>query len=1448
MKTTALSRFAWMLFLLGLFTSVHAEDTDIYSENVSNTGVPNVLLVLDNAASFSASVASPCTYVDGTSPSLGRTAGGIEQCAIYNVVSSLPAGAINLGLMIYNANNITDWQGANCGGSQGGCLAVPLTLMSGQAKTDFLAWVKSWKDSSAGPGTYWIKTSNQANGATMQEVWAYYAGQIGLSGRNYASIQPPAGCQKNFVIYVGNAYLTNTTPGDGVSSTVSPSGSLAAAPGVTAAQKTPIVIPSGNYGTSAFSCGYYDFTKVNHSDSSGLYADEWARYMNQTDLYGSFSEIQTITTYTVGMLGPQCSPAYPALLKSMADNGGGKYFATSDYSEISTAILKILNEVQAVNSVFASASLPVSVNATGTYLNQIYLGMFRPDASGNPRWLGNLKQYKFILQYNDPANPNPNNATLTLGDANGNPALSSAGTGFLAPTAVSFWSNVDKTKAPDSTGGFFINDSKGVGGTYDSPDGELVEKGGVAQQTRSSYLTVDYNATPETPRKLYTYCPTGTGCVADLTDASNRFATTNTAITDAMLAAVAKVSVSSITRIGTTATVTTSGAHGFNNGDSVTISGADQADYNGTKNLIVTSGPTSNTFAFTVAENPPTPATGKYTASLPGQPLPVMSMTRATGSLTVNVTTGTGTTPINHGFVNGQWVAVKNTSTTVLPDESRYGTTGAQITVTGPSTFTYNVIEEGPAPIAGNGTATVSGGGTPVNILSATAKPSPGIQRPAPGQTDPLVVLVTTATRHGFAAGNTVTLSGVTDANGLSVSLYGLTTQVVSIIGQRNNSTSFTIKIPYTTPRSPATAGIYAVDGSADLTNITSLSRIGNEVTATFISTHKFVDGEVVDIGAQSGVVNPAIESAYTGPVNIYGVDATNTSFKYFVNTSPATPATGTITAWKAGVSDRGALINWLRGENNFGDEPQPGFGYTVRQSVHGDVLHSRPAVVNYGDGRGLVLFYGANDGVFRAVNGSQTAAIGSVQAGGELWGLILPQHYLQLNRQRVNSPELKFPSTVLPSARPKDYFIDGLTGSLVQYDANGVVSKAYIYITMRRGGRFIYALDVTTPTTPKVLWRIDAATTPGFAELGQTWSRPRMTLVKGYVDGNGKPKPVLVFGAGYDAAGEDAEPPTADTMGRGIYVVDAETGALVWRATSATDTSTCPTGASCASVTGMKWAIAADISVLDRDNDGVMDRLYAADLGGNVWRVDLETVTSGAPANWQVTKLAALGCASGVCGSGVSPRKFFFPPNVVSVGVTGGTGSYDAVMLGSGDREHPLASTNTSSSYFVTNRFYVLKDTKTGMDANAGSAWTPITEAALFDATSVNYNDTLSGYYVTFARGEKAVNASITTRGTTYFGTNRPIPQSPNSCSSNLGEAKSYALDPFTGGYTSTIFDGGGMPPSPVAGIVSMTLPNGEEFKQAFCIGCGGKTALSPVDPSKKVPKKPRRVYWYKK
>ena len=1083
------------LLMMGFSANLRAEDTDIYVDNAATDGVPNILFVMENGANADALVSGGgCANYTGTTevPSLGVKAFGVLQCALVDAINSLPdSGTVNIGLMVSNASGFASdtrtlldaGYHEVCSTDVGGCLIRKLTLMNAANKASLVAFIKSWKSTGSNTASSFnIKVNSAFPGTMMQESWAYLSGKVGMSGTSYANSILASGCQKNFVIYIGNTDKNpsnegNPSPYDGTNALTSTQ------VGATAAQLAAIT------GSITFKPPVCSSTTAD-SNTSPIYdnwADEWARYMYQKD-GGTATQLgaQNITTYTIGINSPTCLATTAALFKSMAMNGGGKYYSAANAAEITAALSATLNEVQAANSVFSSASLPVSVNAEGSYLNQIYLGMFRPDGSGAPRWLGNLKQYQLVKN---------SSGSLVLGDATGSPAISSAGTGFISPNAVSFWTSKDTTKLPDYSatagkGGFYVNDPKGVPlSPYDSPDGEVVEKGGAAQQLRLEALVANFGSTEGSstnPRRLYTYCPSGVSCNAALTNSSNAFSVGNAGIAS--------------TAFGT------------------------------------------------------------------GTPLP-----------------------------------------------------------------------------------------------------------------------------------------------------------------------------------------------------------------------------------------------------------------------------------------DRNTVIRWVRGEDNAGDEKGPGGTITVRPSIHGDVLHSRPLVINYGDSRGIVVFYGSNEGVFHAVNGNQTGAIGTVPAGDELWGIVLPEHYGQLNRQRLNSPELKFPSTILPTAQPKDYFVDGPSGAYQKLKADGTIDKAYIFMTMRRGGRFIYALDVSTPTAPVVLWKIDA-NTAGFSELGQTWSRPRLTLLQGG-GSTISTTPVLVFGAGYDPA-EDTEPPGKDTMGRGIYVVNAATGALIWSASSS-----CTPSATCQKVAGMNYAIPSDIAFVDRDLNGLTDKMYFGDLGGNIWRAD---VSDPSTSNWTVTRLAALGCGSGTCTSGTTPRKFFFPPSVLTVKPSGDAGSYDLVSLGSGDREHPLKNTATGSSYNVADEFYTIRDTGTSVGTPVTSG---VTKANLFNATIAQYDGTLNGFYVDFNTGEKAVNAPLAVNGSIFFATNRPVDRS-STCVSNLGEAKAYAVSPFLGTTTTNILPGGGLAPSAVSGVITIVTTSGTTTtttEEKFCIGCGisvntdgtkgiCNSALENCNAVPTIPKNMKRTYWYRK
>lgn len=509
MKTGALK--VLLLTCFCAFQSIsRAEDIDVFAGTSGSSGAANLLLVLDNAANFSSNAPGQSCIIDGVATALSGTVGGVEQCALHAVVSSLivtSTATLNLGIMTYKSGNVVDYLGVGCGGGNnaGGCLLYPMTPITTLSRPALLAWIKTWTTSGSGAGA--IKANNEATGATMQEAWAYFAGKTGLSGKSYAGIAPSAPCVKqNFVVFVGNSYGSSGSPGDSTGD-AGPANALLgtnstsfmnASPAATTAQKSIISDTPLDTNTS---CGPVSFPS-NH-ENTGFYADEWARYMLS----------QGIATYTVGVLGSSCQASYAWLLSSMGRQGGGKYFPTSDYTGLKLAFETIFSEILSINEVFAAASLPVSVNSQGTYLNQVFMGMFRPNVHALPRWEGNLKQYK--LGYTG--------GVLRMQDADGTAALSTT-SNFFNSCSRSFW-----TPALAATDGYWnLNQTAnctGYAASSNTPDGNLVEKGGQGYRLRS--------ATPST-RTVKTCSPTFSSCTAaapGLTD----FNTGNSALTDTLL-------------------------------------------------------------------------------------------------------------------------------------------------------------------------------------------------------------------------------------------------------------------------------------------------------------------------------------------------------------------------------------------------------------------------------------------------------------------------------------------------------------------------------------------------------------------------------------------------------------------------------------------------------------------------------------------------------------------------------------------------------------------------------------------------------------------------------------------------------------------------------------------------------------------------------------------------
>ena len=542
---------------------------------------------------------------------------------------------------------------------------------------------------------------------------------------------------------------------------------------------------------------------------------------------------------------------------------------------------------------------------------------------------------------------------------------------------------------------------------------------------------------------------------------------------------------------------------------------------------------------------------------------------------------------------------------------------------------------------------------------------------------------------------------------------------------------------------------------------------------------------------------------------------ATSTNPTYAVNRKLLTrTATGStlvnFDTTSSGLSSD--LVNFISGQD-VNNERNTGAQTQTRPSIHGDVIHSRPLPLNFGSS-GIFVFYGSNDGFFRAVE---------AETGKEHWAFVAPEFFSRMQRLKdqtplVNYPNLAGPGDVATIGTPKDYFFDGSTGVYQNADNSAV----WIFPSMRRGGRMIYGMDVSSIDNPRLMWAKgcpnlsdDSGCSTGMSGIGQTWSTPQVAFIKGY----SKTAPVVIIGGGYDNC-EDANTgaPTCTTAKGGfVYILDAATGNLLASLKT-------------------KRGVVGDVSLVDTDGDGMPDYAYAADLGGNVYRIDFidgPTTNNPLAANaWQIYRVAYTNDIN-------NARKFMFGPALLY------NKGFVYLALGSGDREHPLSWQYPYIS--VTNRFYLALDNlslKPTTDSAGLNLDTSLTNST--DPTDCNSPNTLpggssSGWFMDLAKGEQVVTSALIVGGTVSFSTNRPIVGGAQSCSTSLGEARGYMVNLFNasgtlgvdgvcGGTRSSVFAGGGLPPSPVL-ATGVPVKMADGTVRRFDVGIGTPKSPSPID-----------------
>jgi hypothetical protein len=261
---------------------------------------------------------------------------------------------------------------------------------------------------------------------------------------------------------------------------------------------------------------------------------------------------------------------------------------------------------------------------------------------------------------------------------------------------------------------------------------------------------------------------------------------------------------------------------------------------------------------------------------------------------------------------------------------------------------------------------------------------------------------------------------------------------------------------------------------------------------------------------------------------------------------------------------------------------------------ILGDIYHSTPLVVgppvfNFPDAafpqkystfktswknRKTIIYVGANDGMLHGFKDSD---------GTEQFAAVPMNLHGKYKELRKNAHQFYIDS----SSRAYDVFFGGQWQTIV---INGE----------RGGGNYYFAVDVTNPANPQMLWE---TTDPA---MGNTWSRPEI----GWVRISGVEKFVAFVGGGYS---------TTDDVGNTFYVIDVQDGSILRKFTIGASTNKVPAGA----------------TAFDSDLDGRVNGVYFGDLNGVLWKIKIDGEED--ISKWQLINLYTPGTNSPV----------FYPPAV---------------------------------------------------------------------------------------------------------------------------------------------------------------------------------------------------------
>ena len=280
-----------------------------------------------------------------------------------------------------------------------------------------------------------------------------------------------------------------------------------------------------------------------------------------------------------------------------------------------------------------------------------------------------------------------------------------------------------------------------------------------------------------------------------------------------------------------------------------------------------------------------------------------------------------------------------------------------------------------------------------------------------------------------------------------------------------------------------------------------------------------------------------------------------------------------------------------------------------------------------------------------------------------------------------------------------------------------------------------------------------------------------------------------------------------SDSFENAVYLVDAASGSVLWRASGPGSVQDAPVSLSNYEHPQLVHGVAAALTPVDSNANGIVDRAYVVDTGGLLWRLDLPEAGSHFEGTlvevldaYRIRPIADLG------GDGLDQRRFMLQADFVRS--RDGTGDYDGILLVSGD-----GAGDTERE--VQNYVYLIKD-------RGGPV---VTHESLVDSTGICSSrdnpecqsaDLSDGWKLALAgTPETGVSRPLVSRGVVYFSTWSPE-QGEASCDVESGDAQVYAVQLADGSPT------GWQALSPEAG------PNQPVGRSKFA----GKGLPGPVSP----------------